>query len=302
MGKVRDTAAKQAFAQIPEFKSLPQKGIESHRIAEALERLCGFFDVQANQLDAWREHVIQLLLKPLLDENDDDITGEEFDESTKLQEEIMVYVQVLRAMISDRQRTLSGQENALVDHEYRVAVRQAMNGEGPFPAKMLELFRIRDGMKFKDRNLHVSLRGIVSELRGLSLRLRHEAASGSERAQKELEIVMDQLKLTQCQLTEQNKVSTAMEHELERFTSTMNARVDFYRQLQAVSDSVADYKGSKTEADLATTLIQEGNLRQKLAAAEAKHRYRKSTTYFLPFQNRVNVMFSSSPKECRSWS
>lgn len=282
MDRIASTAARQAFAVIPEFKSMDQKGIESRRIIDAFDELCGALDEQANQLDEWREHVIQLLLKPLLDEEHDDLTGEEYDESTKLQDEILVYVLVLRTAVADRQDALSGQKNYLVDHEYRGAVRQARQGEGAFPEKLLELFSIRDSLKPRPvpGDTLGSLRGIVSELRAMSTKLRHDATDGNQRANAELTIVMNQLKLAQSQMTEQTKVTVAMEQEIERFTSTMNNRLDFYRQLQAVSDMVADYEGDKTDDSLAALQRQEDIARRALATAESKHRYRRSAYDF----------------------
>jgi E3 ubiquitin-protein ligase SHPRH len=282
MKKISGMASRQAFAVIPEFKSLDQKGIESRKIVDAFEELCGILDDQANQLDEWRENVIQLLLKALLDEESDDITGEEYEDSTKLQEEIMVLIHVLRTAVADRQDALSGQKNFLVEHEYKVAMRQAQEGEGPFPEKVLELFKIRDALrpKLTPGDSLDSMRAIVASLRALSVKLRHDNATGSQRASAELAIVSNQLTMTQRQLTEQTKVASAMEQEMELFTDAMNARLDFYRQLQAVSDMVADYDGPTTEAALAGMQRQEDNARVALATAEAKHRYCKLKLIF----------------------
>ena len=67
--------------------------------------------------------------------------------------------------------------------------------------------------------------------------------------------------------------------ELERFTAAMNARLEYYRQLQAVSDSVLPYEGHTSEEvieeAIQSMLISEGKNRQKLSTAEAKHRYRE---------------------------
>lgn len=272
MATIAKKASNQSFAVIPEFKSVPQKGIESRTIVESLEGLCDALNEQANQIDDWREHVIQLLLKPLVDEDDEiEITGEEYEDSTKIQEEIVVYVQVLRAAIADRLGTISGQANKLVEHEAKVAIAQAKEGEGPFPEKLLELFALRG--KVRPPQTMGSLRGSVAELRALSNKLRGEAV-GNSRAAMELEIVISQLQVTQRQVTEQTKVVTAMEQEVDRFTTAMNTRVEYYRQLQAVSDMVAPYEGPKDDAAMENVLKEENTHRERFAVAESKHRYR----------------------------
>ena len=283
MGRLAHAAARQSFATIPEFKAINNKGIESYRIAMALEDLGVALDAQASYLDDWREHVIQLLLKPLVDEEDSETTGEEYEQSTKLQDEILVYLQVLRTAIADRQAVLTGQKNFLVEHETNVAARLAKAGNGPYPEKLLELLKIRDTIKppFQECDPLSSLRGLLSELRSLSAKLRNDAAMGSSRAAAEQAILSNLLKSTLNQQSEQMKAATAMEKELQQFMDTVNARIEFYRQLQEVSDMVADYKGPQEESALAAALEnlerQEESLQTKLAATEAKHRYCKLT-------------------------
>lgn len=280
MKKISDAASKQSFAVIPDYKSVDKRGIESRTVVEDLEKLAGGLNEQADQLDDWREHVIQLLLKALVDEDDEvEITGDEYEDSTKLMEEIVVYIQILRAAIADREEVVTGQTNELVEHEARVSLQQAFTGEGPFPEKVIELFAVRDRIKPKPRKGEAdlsSLRAVVAKLRTATVKLRHEFANGSTRAKLELDIVTEQLKTTQKQLSDQQKVAQTMNSELDLFTSTMNARVEFYRQLQNVSDSVAPYEGPSGDDQMNIMLRQEEVLAEKLEASNAKHRYRKS--------------------------
>lgn len=292
MERLANAAAHQSFAVIPEFRSINQKGLESRKVSDALEQLGCALDAQANQLDDWREHVIQLLLKPLVDEENDETTGEEYEQSTKLQDEILVYLQILRTALADRQAAITGQKNFLVEHEMKAAIRMATGGDGPFPEKLLELMKVREAIRppFVEGDSLSSLRGLVSELRGLSVKLRQEAATGSLRAANELAVVSSLLKWTLSHQAEQAKAATMMEKELERFMATVNTRIEFYRQLQEVSDSVGEYEGSTEDAALETALQaiqrQEESLQTRLAAAESKHRYRKS---FVPCKLHQNL-------------
>ncbi|KAH8908679.1 hypothetical protein BR93DRAFT_976808 [Coniochaeta sp. PMI_546] len=275
MDKLAKSASKQDFTVIPELKSIDQQGIESRRIVDVFGEFCQTLDEQANVLDEWREHVIQLLLKSLVDEETDEITGEEYELSTRSSEEILVYVQALKTVLADRHELLSGQQNFLIKHEYKAAVRLAKDGEGPCPEVLLKLFRARDQLKpdFEDGNELSSVRGIVAALRNLSTKLQQSAGSGNQRAATELAIVTNQLKLIQKQLTEQSKAITSMEKEVDLFTNAMNARIEFYRQLQALSDTVADYDGDKTEQALRAVLEQEGAAQNSLKTAQGRHRY-----------------------------
>jgi E3 ubiquitin-protein ligase SHPRH len=273
MKTVFKKARTQSFVQIPEFtSSLSKGGIVSRRILQQLDTLASVLDEQANTLDEWREHTIQLLLRPLVDEDEGmELTGDEYEESTKLQDEIFSYVQALRALIADRHDTLTGQENQLIKYEVKTAIRQAKDGEGPFPEKTLALLGVREMLKpTEDKG---SVRGVVTELRALAASLRPDAENGSSRAKAELAIVEGELKTVQKRLSEQTKVTAALEKEIEIFTSVMNTRLEYYRQLQQVSDSVAPHEGPNTDTVIAKMLEEEERLACKIATAKAKRRY-----------------------------
>jgi len=154
------------------------------------------------------------------------------EDSTKTQDEVIVYVQALRAAIADRHDALTGQENQLILHEIKTALRYAKVGDGPSPPLTLDLLKLREQLKpTKEMG---SIRGIVAELRALAQNLRLDAEKGNGRAQNELSIVEKQLSVTQKQLAEQTKANSALEKEIDLFTSVMNTRLEFYRQLQGM--------------------------------------------------------------------
>lgn len=282
MDRLKHKAQTQSFVEVPELVASPEKGIESSNIVEELEALYGDLNEQADIIDQWREHVIQLLLKPLLDEEDDiETTGEELGESAKVQDEMMVYVTALRAAIADRQDAISGQTNELIKHETETMMRLAKDGDGPAPEKFLELMQIRAHLK--PGSEHCSMRGSLSRLRALISKLARDESTGSYRAEMEGKIATKHLKETHAFLTEQNKAALGLESEIESFKTTMNLRLEYYRQLQVVSDSVLPYEGARTAAAIEKLKQTEETLRRKVATAEAKHRYRECLPSFDQF-------------------
>ncbi|KAI1312835.1 SNF2 family N-terminal domain-containing protein [Xylaria venustula] len=263
--KLQERANTQSFVEIPEIITSDLHGIESGRIADDLKVLGASLNDQADIIDVWRENIIQLLLKPLVDAEDDaEITGEEYEESTLVQDHLMVYTLALGAVIGDRQEALSGMVNERIRHETATAEAMAKEGEGHAPEKLLELLETRRDVK--PLPAESSLRKIISSLRELSTTLRRDASMGSSRARVELQIVTTQLKATQDILTTHNKVAIKLEKDLDFFTSAMNARVDFYRQLQSVSDNVAPLAlevGEDRSSTWNNYVAQEADLRKK---------------------------------------
>lgn len=252
--------------------SKSERGLESGNLIDQLEELYDVLNEQANQVDAWREEAIQILLKPLVDDEEEvERTGEEFIEATQVQDRLMVYVLILKAAIADRQDAISGQVNELIRHEMDMANSNALNGLPPAPELLLELDKIRCALKPGPGA--VSMRGVISSLR--HFRGRYSKDEANERYALEGRIADIQMQAIQKQSTEQIKVANGLKSELERFTASMNARLEYYRQLQAVSDSVLPYEGPTSEEAMQNLLASEEKIRQKLSTAEAKHRYRK---------------------------
>ncbi|KAK8001794.1 rad8 and Rdh54p [Apiospora marii] len=275
MAKLSEDAVTQSFVEMPEFQFITHKGLESRRVLENFEELGGVLDEQANLIDDWREQVIQILLRPLVDEDGEgEITGEEYEDSTKIQDDLMVYTHVLRAVIADRQDILTGLVNERVKHETTVAERMAKDGDGPNPEMLLGLLKSR--MEIKPHPGMGSFRAVVTDLRELATKLRHDIANGNQRAKVELEIVQEQLKLAQDQISAQIKGANGLEKELDRFTDAMNARVEYYKQLQQISDTVAPWEREEHEDDnvlLNGLLREEATIQHRIADAQSKHRY-----------------------------
>ncbi|KAI1166417.1 SNF2 family N-terminal domain-containing protein [Nemania serpens] len=275
MKKLQERADTQSFVEIPEIITLDLRGIESGQITEDLEALSASLNEQADVIDEWREHVIQLLLKPLVDtEDEEEITGEEYEDSTQVQDHLMVYTLALGAILGDRQEALTGLINERIRYETTAAKGMAREGEGHAPEKLLELLEVQQSCR--PLLLGNTFRRIIAALRELSTKLRHDASAGSSRASVELQIVTTHLRATQEILTKQSKVSVSLEKDLDFFTSAMNARVAFYRQLQSVSDNVAPLDPELSEnldQSWASYLAQEADLKKKTEHWQSNRRH-----------------------------
>jgi E3 ubiquitin-protein ligase SHPRH len=207
--------------------------------------LAKLFNAQAKLIDEWRAKVADLLLKPLVDKDEEGVetTGDEYEDSTKLQDTLYAYIDGLRAIIADRSTCVTGQTAPLIDHEMNVLARQARRDDneerGHAPELMLELLEKRNRLKQKPDEV-LSLRGLIHEARGIETAL--EWQEGNTRVGAELHIVRAQAKELSAIALEETKTLAHLEKMNDLFRSTMNQRLEFYRQLQQISDTVAPHK------------------------------------------------------------
>ena len=159
---------------------------------------------QAKRLGEWREKTANLLLMPLVDEEKTDLKGDEYEISTKQQDEVYVYVDALRALIADRHDMITGQQNELIKHEMNVAFKQAQEGQGHSPELLIRLLTIRNGLL--PRNGSGSVRSLITEIREFKTALRSATEKGNSRAAAEILIVNGALEKLHRMSTEQTKV------------------------------------------------------------------------------------------------
>ncbi|KAL2003459.1 hypothetical protein VTN02DRAFT_3770 [Thermoascus thermophilus] len=277
MNLIQDKVKTKSFVRIPKMKPrIYSSGLEGRRLLEKFEDFCEAMNQHAAKYNEWRDVMIKLLLQSLIDQEEGELEGNEYETSTKHQDKMYVYMEALRAMFADRHDALTGQKNVLIAHEVKRGIIQAQKGEGPDPPLYLSMMNARSRIK-PDPQLG-SLRGIISELRSLATSLEWQESGGSSRARAELEIVNEVLSNASQMASEHLKVISSLEREVEMFRDTMNQRLEYYRQMQQISDTVAPYDeesvGKPLNEELfAAKLQNEAAIDGKISGLKAKRRY-----------------------------
>lgn len=277
MQRIKDMTRKKEFVKIPKMKpQIYSRGIDSRILLNRFEDLCDALNKHAEQYNEWRDAMIKLVSQSVIDQEEDtQLEGDEYERSTKHQDEMYVYMEALRTMYADRHDALTGQTNILISHEIKAGLIQAQKGEGPSPQLYISIVNTRDSLRPAS---NVSLRGIVSELRSRATALDWDANEGKSWARAELEVVGQVLQNAGQMIAEQLKVSSRLEREVELFRDTMNIRLEYYRHLQQISDTVAPYDeesaGKPMDEELfATKLKQEETIEHKISSLKSKRRY-----------------------------
>jgi E3 ubiquitin-protein ligase SHPRH len=251
-------------------------GIENRKVIEKLDILFDVLNSQSKLITEWRAKVIEMLLHHLVDEDEGkETTGEEYEDSTKMQDEQYVYIMQLKALVTDRHQALTGQEDFLIKGETLQAKREAKADRGHAPKLFLELQAFRDRLEPMLKNQ--SLRAILSELKALTTNMEGLSKVGNARAAAERQILIKTMTEVQDLFNEEMKVLKDLEAEQDLFRQTMNHRLDFFAKLQEISDTVRPYKEELDEELDKRALEQKETLEmdtaKKLAAAKTKNRF-----------------------------
>jgi E3 ubiquitin-protein ligase SHPRH len=253
MQKIQDLLEKGWLMAMPEINDLEYVGIEGRRIVEKSDDLFDLIREQSAVICKWRAKMAEYLLKPLVDQDDEETTGEEYETSTKQQDELYVYFDAVKAMQADLNTFITGEAAPLIDHEVKTLIRDAkwfLNPEietdsvAPphAPELCLDLLGTRNRFRLK-RDEVGSIRGLIQEARTIESSLQH-----STRGENERSCVQKHLQGFQKVFSDYTKALTGLEKEIDLFRTTQNQRLEFYRQLQELSDAVGPYKEELDEA------------------------------------------------------
>lgn len=288
MRRLKDTQSKGMHIKLPEIRDLKDLGgIENRRIIDKSDELFDLIREQSAVILEWRAKMAEFLVKPLVDEDEvgNEITGEEYEESTKQQDELYVYFDAFKAVQADLNTFVTGEDAALIDYEAKQLTKLARRTLDPedndellapchAPERLLELFEIRN--KFRSRKEEVgSVRGLIREARSLLDSMQWQG--GNSRAGTEASILQQHIAALQLVFNNFTKALGGLEKDVDLFRDTQNQRIQFYRQLQEVSDAVAPYKEDMDEQldlpVLEMILAKEEQQNTSLAQLKTKHRF-----------------------------
>ncbi|OAT05327.1 SNF2 family helicase/ATPase [Blastomyces gilchristii SLH14081] len=277
--QIQANVSSKGLVKIPKMSPrLDISGMESGRLLDKLEDLCEAINKLTQQFIEWRTHSLKLLLEQLVDEEDNNakLEGDEYESSTQHQDEMYVYMEGLRALFADYHDAITGQKNTLIEYDVKKGLARANDGKGPSPKLYISFMKTRECLKPSDEL--GSLRGILTELRGLAVSLEWQEARGSTRARAELGIVNRILQDSSQISSEQSKVLSDLEKEVQLFHNVMNRRLEYYRQLQQISDTVAPYdeesRGKPLDIALFDrSLMAEHKIEERISALRSKYRY-----------------------------
>ncbi|KAJ4987153.1 SNF2 family domain-containing protein [Stagonosporopsis vannaccii] len=270
------------YHHLPTVDELPDLGgIESRRVLETIDEISDFLNAQAEKIQEWRMKTVEILLMRLTDDDDDmETTGEEYEISLKAQDELYVSIMALRTLVADRNLAIHGLRDNLIEEELRSAEKRALSknedeDKGHAPELLLEFVKQRRELM---STLHGgSLKGLIAEIRSKITPLQWRAENDDHRAAVESSVLQKLLGSVQLVLSKQSKVLLDLEKEQELFRGAMNQRLEYYRQFQHISDTVAAYKEKLDDKfDKATFQIFDYRRNKSLegvTALKAKHAY-----------------------------
>lgn len=243
-GVLLSKTTKAHFDKIPEISinSLYEEvgGVKSNLYVDKVADLIDQLNRQAEVINKWTNDLVRILCKPLLAEGKNP-DGAEYEESLLDQEKVYNYLQVIPRILVDRSSFTLGEDQAIrikeirraQDREFKLEVER--RGED---TSLNELEEERNSVKPK---FATSLQDMVTEIKDIEAELKDNKRFVLDpdivsREIESLEIIGNRIKNIYeneklAQVLLQKEIST-------NYNAVFNSRIEYFKQLQSISDSV----------------------------------------------------------------
>ncbi|PCH42935.1 hypothetical protein WOLCODRAFT_90057 [Wolfiporia cocos MD-104 SS10] len=270
---------------------LEQGGLRSDQYMKETNGLVdNLLNPQSKLLWEWRGHLIALLTQPLAS-RDEDASGQEYARNLETQGEAEAYLQAYAVLLADRREALVAERTLLATHDIREkrkrhtkAAQKAkvalLNAEQPeilerlnediqLPEHDVLQENLADVRKAIQENYGSSraLKSIMVDLSGVAARITHEH-------DPEKVLVRNAVGRMRALLAAQGKLMDTLQSDLAHLRKVFNERILYFRQLQEISDTVAEptWEGNLVDAILAARL-EERDIDTDIKTGRARQRY-----------------------------
>ncbi|THU89639.1 hypothetical protein K435DRAFT_760893 [Dendrothele bispora CBS 962.96] len=265
---------------------LEQGGIRSADLVTELDAIIeDVLNPQTELLWEWRTKLHALLTTSLNPADNDSADGGEYQRTLDDQGEAEVYLQAYQALIADRREALVNERTLLAAHDDRETKQRKTKAALKAIAAVDDdlMLPLEGEMRPEDevlqKQLALTRRDLVKDLKGRSVKsilVEHSAAllRITRDSDPEKALIIDNIKEIRTLMSSQQAHLLELDADLVVFRRAFNQRVLYFRQLQEISDSVAEveFEGTREEA-LARAQVQQGDFEAKLNTSRARQRY-----------------------------
>ncbi|KAG5643859.1 hypothetical protein DXG03_009543 [Asterophora parasitica] len=239
---------------------------------------------QSDLLWEWRSHMTSLLTEKLAS-SEDQPDGDEYQRTLDNQGEAETYLQSYTALLADRRQALLNERTLLAAHDVREKKLRHTKAAIRAANVLKEVLYISEEIEVQPEHevLHLQLsrkrKDLLDLLNGRAIKsvlvaLNNAATRITKDTDPEKITLKEAVAVLRGLIAEQGPLMDKLEADLVLIRKAFNHRILYFRQLQEISDTVAEvvWDGTVIEALLQTTL-EKNELDAEINKSRARQRY-----------------------------
>ena len=214
-------------------------GMKSKFYFEKFEKLTAQLNVQCEVINNWMNELIRILCKPLLS-HDKTPDGEEYEGSIEDQDKASCYLNVISEILIDRNEFIVGDENSIKMNILKV---NQLPNESHSEANRINSTIFLKELEETRRNVKPicksSLQELVFNIKDIEAELKDEVFLDEGSKQIEYDLFKKISERVRTIFANQKLAQVLFQKELNlSCNSVFNSRIEYFKQLQQISDSV----------------------------------------------------------------
>lgn len=231
-------------------------GMKSKFYFEKFEKLSTQLNVQCEVINNWMNELIRILCKPLLS-HDKTPDGEEYEGSIEDQDKASCYLNVISEILIDRNEFIVGDENSIKMNILKI--NQVPN-ESHSEANKINSTIFLNELEETRRNVKPigksSLQELVFNIKDIEGELKDEVFLDEGSKQVEYDLFKKISERVRTIFANQKLAQVLFQKELNlSCNSVFNSRIEYFKQLQQISDSVQPRRFDFLQEDLSYDIV-----------------------------------------------
>ncbi|KSA01875.1 uncharacterized protein AC631_02331 [Debaryomyces fabryi] len=263
-------------------------GMKSKFYFEKFERLATQLNVQCEVINNWMSELIRILCKPLLS-HDKTPDGEEYEGSIEDQDKASCYLNVISEILVDRNEFIVGDENSTKMNILKVnQVPSDTHSEANRINSTIflnQLEEIRGNVKPTGKS---SLQELVFDIKDIESELKDEEFLDEGSKQIEYDLFKKISERVRTIFANQKLAQILLQKELNlSCNSVFNSRIEYFKQLQQISDSVQPREYDFLQENLTYEIVLKEQERQLQEYIEVNSSMGKAISKFRYLQTLI---------------
>ncbi|ORZ21095.1 SNF2 family N-terminal domain-domain-containing protein [Absidia repens] len=214
----------------------------------------------------WRTVLKKMLTSNLVDSNEGDIQGNEYDDSLIIQKKCDIYQDIYQDILRDRHFWLNG-----VWQAPRVASNQE-DTDTDDDTEQKELKHLRQDLEETRQSLAPKRLG-SDNMRLLMAELREIASRSNATHKMENYLIQQELTRLGREIKQQKDIQDSLELEYRKLSALSNHRIEYYRALQQISDHVETWESRNPEQTIVELDLRMKGYESTIQEQTSRRRY-----------------------------
>ncbi|KAG8820600.1 hypothetical protein FRC19_008738, partial [Serendipita sp. 401] len=253
-------------------------GILTTIIFEEEQEVIDILNEQTRILFEWKSHVIELITQPLITEAEPDDEKTPYERALEIQQECEAFLMAYQALLADRREAMIAERTqlaALEDREVRVRKTAAASKAQKDKEDVVVISEEKMILNGLDKARHALRNSIQGRALKSTLVELVDIIDGENSSEEEIAIAKMESTRVKRLLQIQGKQMDRLERQLAPIRKTFNERIEYFRQLQAINDSVtaATWEEGSLEDAIVNSAESISSLERSVNTRQARQRY-----------------------------